>query len=797
MGSFLKKLAAVLFLLFLCSASVHAETWTGEKSDFHGFDQYDFSIDDLKCRVVVPKEASAGKPWVWRARFFGHQPQVDVALLEKGFHVAYVDVSGLFGSPKAVARWNNFYNYLVNEKGFSKMPALEGMSRGGLIIYNWAAQNPEKVACIYADAPVCDIKSWPNNNGGSEEGLKKWNKCLEAYGFTEAEALVFAGNPLDNLAPLAANNVPLLHVVGDADEVVPVDENTAIMESRYRKLGGSIEVIHKPGGHHPHCLRDPGPIVNFILKHALSPSPSTSAADPPPNVVLIFADDLGYGDLGCYGATKIKTPNIDQLAAQGRRFTDAHSASAVCTPSRYGLLTGQYPLRAFGGKGSWGPLPTNSGLIIDTDTLTIGKLFQNKGYATACLGKWHLGFKEGENDWQVPLRPGPQDVGFDHYFGVPLVNSGSPFVYVEDDTYLGYDPNDPLEFGGTPISPTPTFPKEASRKSPNKFGGALKAHQIYDDEKTGTLLTQRAVKWIAEKKEQPFFLFLSTPNIHHPFTPDPRFKGTSDCGLYGDFVHELDWMVGEVIKSLEDNGLSENTLVIFTSDNGAMLNRAGRDAVKAGHKINGDLLGFKFGVWEGGHRVPMIAKWPGRIKEGTQSTQLISQIDMLATFTALTGQDEKTLEGKDSINMLPALLDDPTESLRTELLLAPRQSRKIAIRKGKWVYIGAKGSGGFSGAKPNHHAWGGPPAAAFAGSINSDIEGGRLKKNAPPAQLYDLEADPNQTKNLHNQHPEVVQELSRLLASYGVKPEKKPVRRNNKKKALPKVEKSAEAVPSP
>ena len=194
--------------------------------------------------------------------------------------------------------------------------------------------------------------------------------------------------------------------------------------------------------------------------------------------------------------------------------------------------------------------------------------------------------------------------------------------------------------------------------------------------KTGTLLTERAVNWITDKKDKPFFLYFSTTNIHHPFTPAPRFKGTSQCGLYGDFVHELDWMVGEILKCLDDHGLSDNTLVIFTSDNGGMLNRAGRDAVKAGHKINGDLLGFKFGVWEGGHRVPFIARWPGKVKAGTRSNQLICQVDLLATFTAPTAQNVEALEDKDSVNMLPALLTDPDKPLRTELVLAPRQPRK-------------------------------------------------------------------------------------------------------------------------
>ncbi len=490
------------------------------------------------------------------------------------------------------------------------------------------------------------------------------------------------------------------------------------------------------------------------------------AAERAPNVVLIYADDLGYGDVGCYGATKVKTPNIDRLAKEGKRFTDAHSASAVCTPSRYALLTGEYPFRAMGGKGSWGPLPITSGLIVDTKALTIGKVFKKKGFATACLGKWHLGFKKGKNNWKLPLRPGPQDVGFDYYLGVPVVNSAPPYVYVENDSYLGHDPADPLAYGGKPVSPTPTFPKEASRKSPNKFGGALKAHKLYDDEKTGALLTEKAVEWITENKKKPFFLYFPTPNIHHPCTPAPRFKGTSKCGLYGDFIHELDWMVGRILKCLDDNKLTDNTLVIFTSDNGGMLNLAGRIAMKAGHKMNGDLLGFKFGVWEGGHRVPFIARWPGKIKAGTKSDQLICQLDLLATFMALTNQGSGSLKGKDSINMLPALLGEPEKPLRTGLVVAPRQPRNLAIRKGKWMYIGARGSGGFTGSKPNQHAWGGPGAVRFAGSANSDIKNGRLKKNAPPAQLYDLEKDPSQTRNLYRKNPEVVKQMEKLLNSY-------------------------------
>ena len=329
----------------------------------------------------------------------------------------------------------------------------------------------------------------------------------------------------------------------------------------------------------------------------------TAAADSEPNVVLIFADDLGYGDLGCYGATKVQTPNIDRIAAEGRRFTDAHSVSAVCTPSRYALLTGQYPLRANGGRGVWGPAPVTSPLIVDTDRTTIADVFKSNGYKTSAFGKWHLGFKRGKNDWQAPLRPGPQDLGFDYYFGMPVVNSAPPYVYVENDHVVGSDPQDPLIHLGRNakgITPITKIPPEAAQRSANQFGGARKAHQLYNDYQVGTTLAEKSVAWIREHKKNPFFLYLATTNIHHPFTPAKRFQGTSQCGLYGDYIHELDWIVGELLACLDENGLTENTLVIFTSDNGGMFNRGGQAAFKDGHRQNGELLGFKFGAWEGG-----------------------------------------------------------------------------------------------------------------------------------------------------------------------------------------------------
>ena len=505
---------------------------------------------------------------------------------------------------------------------------------------------------------------------------------------------------------------------------------------------------------------------------------SAGAADQPPNVVLIFADDLGYGDLGCYGATKVQTPNIDKLAAEGRRFTDAHSVSAVCTPSRYALLTGQYPALAHGGKGVWGPAPFTSPLLVDTEKTTIADVFKSSGYDTAAIGKWHLGFGKGTNKWKEPLRPGPQDLGFDYYFGMPVVNSAPPYVYVENDRIVGSDPDDPIvplarneRSKATSITP---IPPEAAQRTPNQFGGAKEAHKRFNDYEVGTTLAKKAVQWINQRKDKPVFLYMATTNIHHPFTPAKRFQGTSQCGLYGDFIHELDWIVGEIDGSLESNGLRDNTLVIFTSDNGGMFNRGGQAAFAAGHRQNGDLLGFKFGIWEGGHRVPMIVRWPGKVKPGTTSRQLFGNVDMLATVAALTGQELDKEQQANSFNMLPAFVGDPSEPIRDHLLLAPNSGDHMSVRKGKWMYIPARGSGGFGGKNPGSHTFAGPPAVSFVGSVNSDIENGKIKKNAPSAQLYDLTNDMKQARNLHDQYPDVVRDLSGVLEGYASQRQGRP-----------------------
>jgi pimeloyl-ACP methyl ester carboxylesterase len=269
------KIAGLNLLAFLVFGPamwvVAAETDTpfaGKKSDYRGFERYDFTVDQRPVWVVLPKEPAPGKPWIWRALFWDHEPQVDVALLNKGFHLVYMDGPDMYGSPATVACWNAFYKELTEKHGFAKKVVIEGLSRGGLISYNWSAANPDKVACIYGDAPVCDFKSWPGGKGKSKGDAGAWQVILKSYKFeSDAAALAYDKNPVDNLKPLADAKVPLIHVVGDADDVVPVAENTAVLKERYEKLGGKMELIVKPGvGHHPHSLKDPAPIVDFILK---------------------------------------------------------------------------------------------------------------------------------------------------------------------------------------------------------------------------------------------------------------------------------------------------------------------------------------------------------------------------------------------------------------------------------------------------------------------------------------------------------------------------------------------------
>ena len=274
MSDFVPKMLLLFFVMFgtpVVAEDLKVPTFPGTQSDWNGFVKHDFEVDGHKVLVVSPNTPAKGLPWVWHGEFFGHKPAPDIALLHKGFHIVSMSVPDMLGSPTAVTHWDKFYAELTEKYGFSKKPALVGLSRGGLYCYNWAIANPDKVACIYADAPVCDFKSWPGGKGKGPGSARDWKLVLDGYGFKdEAEALAYQGNPVDNLAPLAKAMVPLLHVYGDADEVVPWEENTGLIAERYKALGGDITLIAKPGvKHHPHGLEDSTPIVEFIVKHSL------------------------------------------------------------------------------------------------------------------------------------------------------------------------------------------------------------------------------------------------------------------------------------------------------------------------------------------------------------------------------------------------------------------------------------------------------------------------------------------------------------------------------------------------
>ncbi len=260
----LRTLLALLLALIVGPSLPAAEP---KRSAWQGFERLDFQVDGRDGLLVLPKTAATGKPWIWRTEFFGHEPQADIALLGHGFHVAYLNVQNMYGAPIALDHMDRFYEHLTREYGLSPRPVLEGFSRGGLFAFNWAARRPAQVGAIYADAPVCDFKTWPKSKGSAAD----WERLKKAYGFaTDEEALAFKGNPIDNLAPLAEHKVPLLHVCGEADKVVPYTENSLVVKERYEKLGGEIKVILKPGvDHHPHSLKDPAPIVDWVLTHTL------------------------------------------------------------------------------------------------------------------------------------------------------------------------------------------------------------------------------------------------------------------------------------------------------------------------------------------------------------------------------------------------------------------------------------------------------------------------------------------------------------------------------------------------
>jgi len=464
-----------------------------------------------------------------------------------------------------------------------------------------------------------------------------------------------------------------------------------------------------------------------------------------PNIVYILADDMGYGDIACQNPkSKIPTPHLDRLATQGVRFTDAHAPTAVCTPTRYAILTGRYCWRSRLKKGVLGPWGET---LIEAGRLTVAALLRQHGYASACIGKWHLGWtwptKDGGRpqsgpdrlsnvDFAKPIADGPTTRGFDYYFGTDVPNY-PPYCFVENDRTVGI-----------PSAPsTPVF---------NLPGPMLPEWKWVD---IMPELTRRAVKYVedaAKSPDKPFFLYFPLTAPHFPIVPTPEFQGKSGAGLYGDFVAQVDWTVGQVLEALERTGMAAGTLVVFTSDNGPEVARevgvgAYERIQKYGHASMGDLRGVKRDAWEGGHRVPFMARWPGRIKPGTTSGETVCHADLMATLAALLGIRLPDDAAEDSYNILPALLGEKLEKPIREATVHHSCNGKFAIRQGDWVFIDAP-----TGDDNKEPDW-------------LKKERGYEPHNLP-GELYDLSKDPNERRNLYAEHPEIVQRLKALLEKY-------------------------------
>ena len=486
----------------------------------------------------------------------------------------------------------------------------------------------------------------------------------------------------------------------------------------------------------------------------------TAFAADRPNVVVILADDYGYGSAGCYGADPklVRTPSIDRLANEGRRFTDGNTTSSVCSPTRYSLLTGRYCWRT---SLTHEVLGTFSPLHIETTRFNLASLLKQKGYHTAAVGKWHLGYgKENEDpkwrtEYKAELSPGPLDIGFDYHFGVPSNHGDLTGVFVENRFVYGLRSGQ-IPAGMKLAGPAadnddfkPTYGSEDTENGKNS-GRILELDAPRrKNERVMKVLTDKATAWLeAQPKDQPFFLYFTPVAVHNPVTPDKDLAGKSAAGLYGDWIHELDQSVGRILATLDKMGATKDTLVLFTSDNGGVFKPENERllqtaAFKAGLKVNGAIRGGKHDVWEGGFKVPFIARWPGKVAAGSTASQMVSVVDILATTAEIVGETlpAKDSGAEDSRSFLPVLLGSADAKGREDMIVHSSDG-VFALRKGRWKWI--------------------------EGVPVDEIKDGARKahKDQFRSQLYDTVADPAETKDVAAQHPEVVAELKDLLRRY-------------------------------
>ncbi|NQZ59262.1 MAG: sulfatase-like hydrolase/transferase [Lentisphaeraceae bacterium] len=474
----------------------------------------------------------------------------------------------------------------------------------------------------------------------------------------------------------------------------------------------------------------------FIFLCLFSPSLIWAAK---PNIVIIYADDMGYGDMSCQNPeAKLTTPNLDQLASEGMRFTDGHSSSGICTPSRYALLTGNYHWRRMHGIAN----AFGSSVFKDNE-LTLARMLKAQGYRTACIGKWHLGwdwdaikkpgskgYQASDFDWSKAVPDGPVDQGFDYYFGDGTINF-PPYAFFENDR-VTEAPTEMLDLGDM---------KTGEGNWEFRQGPMVKGWNPYNVLPT---LSKKSVAFINKQKaDQPFFLYFALPSPHAPIIPNKEFQGKTQAGAYGDFIFQSDWIAGQILQALKAKGLDKNTLVIFTADNGP--EHYAYDRVSAtNHKSTGPLRGLKRDIFEGGHRVPFIIKWPGIVEAGSVSNETVSQVDIMATLASITKFQLPNEASVDSYNLLNVLKGQQKTPLRVATVQNTFKD-KYAIRQGKWVYMNTK-----KGAKKEP----------------KDLKEYASIKTNTPGLLYDLSNDLGQKNNLHDKYPEVVSRMKKLLDKY-------------------------------
>ncbi|MBY0503831.1 MAG: arylsulfatase [Bryobacteraceae bacterium] len=477
---------------------------------------------------------------------------------------------------------------------------------------------------------------------------------------------------------------------------------------------------------------------------------ATAATTARPNIVLIYADDLGYGDLGSYGAERVKTPHLDRLAKGGLRFTDAHTTAATCTPSRYSLITGEYAFRVPAAR----ILPGDAPALIRPGRATLPSVLKQSGYRTGVVGKWHLGLGSGKLDWNSDIGPGPLDIGFDECFIIPATGDRVPCVYVENRRVAGLDPKDPIQVsyeGPVDDAPTGKSNPEFLKIKPSHGHdmtivngisriGYMRGGRaaLWNDESMADTLTARAVSFVERHAaRQPFFLYFASHDIHVPRVPNPRFAAATAMGPRGNAIAELDWCVGQITEALTQAGVLKNTLILVSSDNGGVVDDGYQDdsvAKLGAHRPNGPLRGGKGSKFEGGTRVPFIVHWPDRVKPGV-SEALVSQMDLVRSLATLTGAKLAAQEAPDSEDVLPALLGERKQGRQ----FLVEQSGGLSLRDGLWKYI-EPGSG--------------PRIAA-----NTNTETG----NDPQPQLYDLSRDLGETKNLATTEPVRMKQMADKL----------------------------------